>query len=84
MNVNNFFFFLQCCITRGPAHEFSLQDVKLSRIVFYRYKIIRITEAGSTIYREMHSDSVDSSLMFFLINASLLTVARIPFLDNSF
>ena len=28
--------------TLGPAHEFSLQDVKLSRIVIYRYKIIRI------------------------------------------
>ena len=36
-------------MTLGPAHEFSLQDVKLSRIVIYRYKIIRNTEAGSTM-----------------------------------
>ena len=34
--------FLQCCITLGPARQFSLQNVKLSRIVTYRSKIIRV------------------------------------------
>ena len=34
--------FLQCCITLGPARQFSLQNVKLSRIVIYRSKIIRM------------------------------------------
>ena len=34
--------FLQCCIPLGPAHQFSLQNVKLSRIVTYRSKIIRV------------------------------------------
>ena len=32
--------FLQCCITLGPARQFSLQNVKLSRIVTYRSKIM--------------------------------------------
>ena len=76
--------FLQCCITLGRAHEISLQDVKLSQIVIYRYKIIRIKCSfnwSCINYGRMHCDSVDSSLS---INASLLTGARIPFLDNSF
>ena len=34
--------FLQCCITLGPARQFSLQNFKLSRIVTYRSKIIRV------------------------------------------
>ena len=34
--------FLQCCITLGPARQFSLQNVKLSRIVTYRSKNIRV------------------------------------------
>ena len=34
--------FPQCCITLGPARQFSLQNVKLSRIVTYRSKIIRV------------------------------------------
>ena len=34
--------FLQCYITLGPARQFSLQNVKLSRIVTYRSKIIRV------------------------------------------
>ena len=34
--------FLPCCITLGPANQFSLQNVKLSRIVTYRSKIIRV------------------------------------------
>ena len=34
--------FLQCCITLGPARQFSLQNVKLSRIVTYRSNIIRV------------------------------------------
>ena len=34
--------FLQCCITLGPARQFSLQNVTLSRIVTYRSKIIRV------------------------------------------
>ena len=34
--------FLQCCILLGPAHQFSLQNVKLSRIATYRSKIIRV------------------------------------------
>ena len=34
--------FLQCCITLGPARQFSLQSVKLSRIVTYRSKIKRV------------------------------------------
>ena len=34
--------FLQCCITLGPARQFSLQNVKLSWIVIYRSKIIRM------------------------------------------
>ena len=67
-NKNVVVFFLQCCITLGPAHEFSLQDVKLSRIVIYRYKIIRIKCSfnwSCINYGEMHCDSVDSSLVFF-------------------
>ena len=34
--------FLQCCTTLGPACQFSLANVKLSRIVTYRSKIIRV------------------------------------------
>ena len=34
--------FLQCYITLGPARQFSLQNVKLSRIGTYRSKIIRV------------------------------------------
>ena len=34
--------FLQCCITLGLARPFSLQNVKLSRIVTYRSEIIRV------------------------------------------
>ena len=34
--------FLQCCITLGAASQFSLQNAKLSRIVTYRSKIIRV------------------------------------------
>ena len=34
--------FLQCCITLDPARQFSLQNVKSSRIVSYRSKIIRV------------------------------------------
>ena len=33
---------LQCCITLGPARQFSLRNVKLSRVVTYRSKIIRV------------------------------------------
>ena len=54
--------------TLGPAHEFSLQDVKLSRIVIYRYNIIRIKCSfnwSCINYGEIHCDSVDSSLVFF-------------------
>ena len=40
--VREFNVFLQCCITLGPARQFSLQNVKLSRIVTYRSKIIRV------------------------------------------
>ena len=35
--------FLQCCITLGPARQFSLRNVKLSRTVTYRSKIIGVT-----------------------------------------
>ena len=34
--------FLQCCIMLGPVRQFSLQNVKLSRIVTYRSNIIRV------------------------------------------
>ena len=92
MNVNNnvvCFFFLQCCITLGPAHEFSLQGVKLSRKVIYRYKVIRIKCSfnwSCINYEEMHCGSGDSSLVSFYKckSSDWARILRIPFLDNIF
>ena len=44
--------FLQCCITLCPARQFSLQNVRLSRIVTYRSKIIRVNCSLNWSYRK--------------------------------
>ena len=61
--------FTVCCNTLGPDREFSLQDAKLSRIVIYRSKIIRMKCSlnwSCFNHGEMHCDSVDSSLSVFV------------------
>ena len=66
--VREYYVFLQCCITLGPAGQFSLQDVKWSLIVIYKSKIIRMKCSlnwSCINHGELHCDSVNSSLVFF-------------------
>ena len=55
------------CITLGPACKFSWQDVKLSRIVIYRSKILRMKCSlnwSFINYKELHCDLGDSRFRF--------------------
>ena len=55
------------CITLGLACKFSWQDVKLSRIVIYTSKILRMKCSlnwSFINYKELHCDLVDSRFRF--------------------
>ena len=76
-------FFCNVVSSWAQLVSFFLQYVKLSRIVIYRSKIVRMKcslDWSCISYGELHCDLIDSSLVFFY---SLLSGACISFLGNS-
>ena len=73
---------LQCCITLSPARQFSFQNVKLSRIVIHRSKIIRMNCSLNWSYINflwriaLWLSKLQLSVLLKAYSVSLLTGAR--------